>query len=348
MEHFLNEEAVQRSRARVRRYKRLFCALIVLALVFFVVLCLLTRTGNARTMLYLAMAGMVLAGWGLILLWQFAVEPAQAEEKHLSGLAELEPEIREGRFSLTGDAFRIPRSVRIRKVRLETEEETLSLNLNERLADRMPPNGSLVRAEIARKFIIGLEVLEAGALPAVRPKSSRLRKAFRALGRFFLPAVLWAMLAVLFTGFVFNQITDTAPANKIVIYADCEVRNAPQLAEKLEKALDGQIRMVKIHPFAYAMFDSARLKQADLYIVPDSHITEYREWFLPKEGLTLYDPASGQETAGAYFLYVPEGGTSEPFRLYPGRDSVHLEDGLARRAAELLVSITESEKEETP
>lgn len=348
MERFLNEEAVQHSKARVRRYKRIFCALAMLALVFFVVLCLLTRTGNARIMLYAATAGMVLAGWGLIVLWQFAVEPAQAEERHLTGLAGLEPETREGRIRMTGDVFRIPRSVRVRKVRLDTETESLSLNLNAQLTDRMPPDGSLVRTEIARKFITGLEVLEAGTQPAVRPESSRLGKAARAFGRFFLPAVLWAMLALLFTGFVFNQITDTVPANKIVIYADCELRNAPKLAEKLEKALDGQVRMVKIHPFAYAMFDSARLKQADLYIVPDSHKTEYQEWFLPEEGLVLYDPASGQETAGAWFLYVPEGGTPEPFRLYSGSHSVHLEDGLARRAAELLVSITESEKEETP
>ena len=96
------------------------------------------------------------------------------------------------------------------------------------------------------------------------------------------------------------------------------------------------------------MFDSNRLKQADLYIVPDSHKEEYGKWFPGEEGAILYDPASGRESAGKYFLFVPEGGTPEPYRVYPGGSSVHLEDGLAREAAELLLSITEPEKEETP
>ncbi len=348
MERFLNEEAVRKSKARSSRYILIFRLLAAFALVFFVTVCLVTRTGNARAMLYLAMAGTILAGWGMIVLWMFCIEPTRAEQKHLAGLAELEPEIREGRFSMTSDVFRIPRSVRIRKVRLETENETLSLNINERLTGRMPPDDSLVRAETVRKFITGLEVLEPGGRQVVCSKPSRVRRFLRAFGQFLLPAVLWAMLAAVFTGFVFNQITDTVPADKIVIYADCEVLDAPELADRMEKLLEGKIRMVKIHPFSYAMFDSNRLKQADLYIVPDSHKEEYGQWFPPEEGIVLYDPASGRESAGKYFLFVPEGGTSEPYRVYPGNNSVHLEDGFAREAAKLLLSITEPEKEETP
>ena len=79
MERFLNEEAVQHSKKRGRRYTRVLCALAALALVFFVAVCLLTRTGNTRTMLYLAIAGTILAGWGIAALWLFAVEPARAE-----------------------------------------------------------------------------------------------------------------------------------------------------------------------------------------------------------------------------------------------------------------------------
>lgn len=344
MEHFLDEAAVLNSKKRARRYTGLCCALVGAGLVFFVVLCLLTRTGNARTTLALAMAGTVLFGWAAIALWLFAVEPAKAEAKHLAGLAALEPEIREGRLTVSGDVFRIPKSVRVRKVRLETEGEALSLNLNEKLSGYMPPDGSLVRAEIARKFITGLEVLSPGPEQAARPQPSRLRKVLRALGRFILPALLWAALAMIFTGFVFNQITDAAPADKIVIYADCELQNAPELAEKLEQALDGSVRMVKIHPFTYAMFDSVRLKQADLYIIPDSHLADYRDWLSAEEGIPVSDPASGFAAAGDYFLYEPGG----LYRIYTGRSSVHLEDGLTRRTADLLVSMTGPEKEGTP
>ena len=344
MERFLNEETIQGSRTRVRRVKRVLYGLVILTAALFTALCLLTHTGNARTMLFLTMASTVLPGWGIIALWLFAAEPMKAEEQHLTGLAAVEPESREGLFFLDSDVFRIPKSVRVRKVRLETDDDTLSLNLNDKLTDKMPPDGSRVRVRIARKFITGLEVLESGPAEAPRRKSSGARKIFHALGRFFLPAVLWAMMAALVTGFVFNQITDTSPENKIVLYADCELQNAPVLAEKLEKALDGAVRMVKIHPFSYAMFDSDRLKQADLYIIPDSRAEEYRDWIMPGNGFPAYDPVSGQAVAEDCFLYDQ----AETYRLYIGNASVHLEDGLARKASELLLSMTDAAGEETP
>lgn len=348
MERFLNEEAVQKSREHARFVMRVLCCLAGLTLALFVVLCLLTRTGNAQAMLYLAMACMILGSLAVLALWMFAAEPARAESRHLAGLADAEPQIREGRFFLSGDSFRIPRSVRVRKVRLETEEETLSLNLNEKLAGRMPPDGSLVRVETARKFITGMEVLDPCLEQAARPKPSRLKQFFRILGRFILPAVVVAMMAVLLTGFVFTQITDTSPENKLVLYADCDVQKAPELAEKLETMLDGKVRMVKIHPFSYALFDSVRLKQADLFLVPDSHREEYREWFSDDGSLVMFNPASGISAAGEYFLYAPDGSMAEPYRLYTGSSSVHLEDGLARRAAELLISMSDAQKEVTP
>ena len=162
MERFLNDEAVQRSKARVRSAARLFTCLGGLALALFILLCLLTRTGNARLMLAIAMAAMIAAGWGMICLWLFLMEPARAEAQHLASLAKAEKQIREGRFFLTGDRFRIPKSVRVQKARLETADGTLSLNVSEKLAEQMPPDGSLVQVETARKFITGMEVLEYG------------------------------------------------------------------------------------------------------------------------------------------------------------------------------------------
>ena len=156
MERFLNDEAVQRSKARVRSAARLFTCLGGLALALFILLCLLTRTGNARLMLAIAMAAMIAAGWGMICLWLFLMEPARAEAQHLASLAKAEKQIREGRFFLTGDRFRIPKSVRVQKARLETADGTLSLNVSEKLAEQMPPDGSLVQVETARKFITGM------------------------------------------------------------------------------------------------------------------------------------------------------------------------------------------------
>ena len=345
MEYFLNETAVRENRARVRRRRRIFCAMAAAALAVFIALCLVTRTGNAAVTTRAAMAWAVLSGLAVIAWWMFALEPARAEERHLAGLAAAEKETREGRIFLREDSFRIPRSVRVRKVRLEAEGEALSLNLNEKLVSRMPPDGSAVRAETARKFITGLEVTEPGPGQPPRKAAFSGKTVLGAFGRFLMPAVLWAFIALVFTGFIFNQITDTAPQDKITIYADCEIRNAPELAERLEKELGGAVRMVKIHPFTYAMFDSSRLKQADLYIIPDSRKAEYAEWLGPEEGTAVYDPVSGTAVAAEWFLYAPEGQAPETYRLYPGAGSVHREDGLAGRAAELLMNIG---KEETP
>ena len=102
--------------------------------------------------------------------------------------------------------------------------------------------------------------------------------------------------------------------------------------------------MVKIHPFSYAMFDSDRLKQADLYIIPDSRAEEYRDWIMPGNGFPAYDPVSGQAVAEDCFLYDQ----AETYRLYIGNASVHLEDGLARKASELLLSMIDAITEETP
>lgn len=339
MERFLNEEVILRSRERVRRRTRIFYFMAAAALAVFVVLCLVTRTGNAAFMTKAAIVWAVLSGWAVVAFRVFALEPAKAEESHLTGLEAAEKEVREGRFFLREDSFRIPRSVRVRKVRLETGEETLSLNLNEKLEDRMPPDGSAVRVETARKFITAMEVTEAGPEQAPRRKPAVLRKVPGVIGRVLLPATLWAMMALILTGFVFNQITDTKPENKITLYADCGLRNAAELAERLEKELGGAVRMVKIHPFTYAMFDSARLKQADLYIIPDSRKEEYGEWLAPEEGTVVCNPDAGTAAAADWFLYNPEGETPETYRLYLGGSSVHLEDGLARRAAELLTDI---------
>ena len=347
MTFFFNDEAIRKSRARAGRYRRILPATGAAFLILFIVLCALTRTGNARIMLFLSMGMMIAAGWAIIALWLFAAEPARAEERHLDGLAKGETEIREGRITLDSDVFRIPKSVRVRKVRLETgEDEPLSLNLNERFTPSMPANGSLVRVQVVHKFITGIEVLEEGNGGTVPRGPSRGRRVWRAACRFFPAAVIWGMMAALLTGFVFNQITDTDPTHKIVIYADCGIRNAAELAEKLEHGLNGAVRMVKVHPFAYALFGTEALKHADLYIVPDSRKQDYAEWFealpgTPPEGITVCDPESGSAVAGAYLTYASDNGKRELYRLYFGSGSAHREDGLALRAAELLMAVGE-------
>ena len=343
MEQFAAPGAVQKRKSSAVHLTRLLIAAGAGALILFVVLCLLTRTGNARSMLIAAMISAVLCGWGILAFWLFTVEPARAEARHLEGLSEAETQVREGRMTLDPEDFRIPRSVRVLKVKLETDKETLSLNLNEKYRDRIPPDGSRVRVMTVRKFITGLEVLESAENPAPRKRPSAWRGIRRGIGRFFPGAVIWAIMAVILTGFVFTRITDTDPAHKITVYADCGVRNAAELAEKLEQGMGGAVRMVKVHPFSFAMFGTEQLKTADLYIVPDSRKADYAEWLGDGMVGIMADPDSGRSAAGAYFLYSAEKVPSV-FRLYTGMHSVHLEDGLTEKAAELLLHMEEEKQ----
>ena len=343
MENFLNEQTLRKARDRARRRALILWGLALCGLALLIVLCARTRTGNARQMLTLSLSLLIPLGWAALLYRIFREEPARSEARHLQGLAEKAPEIREGRFSLREDSFRIPKSVRVQKVQLETETETLSLNLNERLRDRMPPDGSLVRVSVVSKFITGMEVLSPEQGAPSRPGPSRGKAILRGLGRFFPAAVLWALIAVIGIGFIFTRITDTDPKNKIVIYADCEITGAAALAEQLEQGLEGAVKMVKIHPFSYAMFNSDQLKNADLFLVPDSHRAEYEAWFgAPKEGLLFCDPGNGQSAAESWFQFTKEGAEPEIWRLYLGAASPHREDGLALKAAELLLALTDA------
>ena len=339
MDLFTVPETVQRSRNRARRNTRILIAAAAGMLILFVVLCLMTRTGNARFMLIAAIFSMIVPGWCILAFWLFAAEPSRAEARHLEGLSEAETRIREGRITLDPEGFRIPGSVRVLKVKLETEEETLSLNLNEKYRMRMPPDGSTVRVQTARKFITGVETIESADDTAHRKQPSEWRRIRRGWIRFFPGAVIWTLLAVILTGFVFTRITDTDPQHKITIYADCKVENAAELAEKLERKLDGAVRMVKVHPFTFALFGTEQLKSADLYIVPDSRKTEYAEWLGEEEGRVMADPDTGMSVAENYFRYNETEPEPSVFRMYFGGKSVHLEDGLTSKAAELLMEI---------
>lgn len=333
MEFYMSPRIIEKSRDSVRKKKCLLWIMAAGMLGLFITLCLLTRTGNARAMLIIAMASMILTGWGILAFWLFALEPAKAEASHLASLSEAETQTREGILKMDPVSFRIPKSVSAVKIYLETEEGILSLNLNEKLRRKVPPDGSRVRVQTARKFIVGMEILEKAETDPLRAGPSVWKKIRRIAGRFFPGAVIWTMMAILLTGFVFTRITDTDPSRKITIYADCKIRNAAELAEKLEKGMDGSVKMVKVHPFSYAMLDSEQIKTADLYIVPDSRKEEYAEWFQGE-----YKVVADAENAVCEDWFLYEEGDSV-YRLYIGAASPHLEDGLAQKAAELLISM---------
>ena len=79
MERFTSAEIVQESRNKAHLMTRILIVAAAAMLILFIALCLLTRTGNARTMLIIAMVCSVVGGWSVMAFWIFSVEPARAE-----------------------------------------------------------------------------------------------------------------------------------------------------------------------------------------------------------------------------------------------------------------------------
>ncbi len=351
MELFCTDGEWDRCKTREKRYALLFRALVLAVPALFMILCFFIRTGNARIMHAILLIATAIPGAAAIIVFVLFARPARQELKHLEMLRNGEKTEREGTLTVTRESFRIPKSVRVRRVILETgEERPVLLNVDERWANRLPPDGTRVRLSTVHSYIAGAE---SDASPAEAGtdtrKRSRVRSFFRGVSAVFPLLVLWAFAVLIFGSFIFYRITDTSPAHKITVYMDGVTVNEDRLAEQLEKQLPEPVRMVRIHPFSYQMFEDEELKTADLYIVPDSQSAQYQDWFVPdRPGTPVFDPETGLVIAGDWFLYQQEGTEAEPYRLYLGAGSVHLEDGLAEKAAELLLSVDNAIKEETP
>lgn len=153
--------------------------------------------------------------------------------------------------------------------------------------------------------------------------------------------LLWLMLSVFLWGFVFTRLTDAAPENKVVLFADAPLANEATLAAALEETLSPPVEMVQVRSFDYAMMDSSEIEQSDLYIVGASEVETYRAWFapLPPEltvhaevlslegvplGVKIWDVASQTGAAGDVIGYAAPGKVQEDHYLFFGAGSLHV------------------------
>ena len=253
----------------------------------------------------------------------------------LSGTAES----RTGTLTLSDRTFRIPKSIVVRKASLQTQEETVTLNLDNARAGFLP--SGLLEAEVqtVRKYITGFRPLS-GTDETAAPNRGRSSL----FGRFFslVPGlILWGMFSLLLWCWIFSLITDTAPAKKISLYVDGTVSRPVELAAMLEEILPEGIRMVKVHPFSYAMMDSESIRRADLFILPEQEIDVYREWLapLPEDlspepqgllvrdsiplGIPVYDAEAALCAAGSCISYAESGYPDQTWYLCFGSQSLH-------------------------
>ena len=104
--------------------------------------------------------------------------------------------------------------------------------------------------------------------------------------------VVWAILAAVLWGFVFNFLTDAPEEKKLVLFAEVESCRDRELSAALEARRPEGIRLIQAHSFDYAMFDETGLLNADVYIVPIESVEGYRDSFRP------LDPAALPAAAG--------------------------------------------------
>ncbi len=152
---------------------------------------------------------------------------------------------------------------------------------------------------------------------------------------------LWALVSFFLWSFVFSFLTDTTPAKKLTVYISAEEVEDVELAARLEDGgLPDGIRMIKVHPFSYAMFSDSDLRSADLYVVKASEADGWRDSFRPLpdgltgeldlgggvQGIRVYDAAAG---AGLFddLIGYAAGSPAEDYYLFFGAESQHTEAG---------------------
>lgn len=150
----------QQLKKRARLYGIIIAAMLAGTLAGCVFLCTQVNTGNAARLLPITIGLSTVGGWMAIVLMVFGYKPARAQAAHTAGLLDAAEERHTGKLTVSPQNFAIPGSIAVRKAKLETEQETLSFNLNARCGAALPAPGTLVCITVRRTFIAGVEVQE--------------------------------------------------------------------------------------------------------------------------------------------------------------------------------------------
>ena len=107
-----------------------------------------------------------------------------------------------------------------------------------------------------------------------------MRRTLKKIGRQLPLFIAYLILSSILIGWLFTFATDTARTKKVVIYIDAPQVDELALDLYLEEELPEGIKMVRTHPFSYALIDMAQIENADIYIVRRSNIEKYADSFL--------------------------------------------------------------------
>lgn len=158
------------------------------------------------------------------------------------------------------------------------------------------------------------------------------------LRRFFrlLPALLtWALVCIMFWGWIFSILTNAPAEKKLIVYIDAPVTGTRELAGKLEESFPrAQIRFIEVRSFSYSMMGDSPASDGDIFIIPSENAGEYSEWFGSLPGELFVSAGSDTAPLSSYVFYS---GDSD-YLLFYSASSVHTgsSDSLAFELADLL------------
>ena len=170
--------------------------------------------------------------------------------------------------------------------------------------------------------------------------------------------VVWAIVSIVFWGWIFTLITDAPAARKVLLYADLPDLDRAALSAALEADMPETIRFVEARAFMDEYFSSANVAKGDVYIVPEINAETYLPSFTPMDpaafpdlpryeadgkvyGLCIYDEAANIRIGEQYLLYEPK----VRYYLFFNKDSLHLgawnesADDAAIRAANRFLTL---------
>ncbi len=338
-----SREVFERQEKQNRIWKTVLIAIAAAAVIAEIILFVLTNTKNQQVTIYWIIGVAVVAGWIIIYFNVFRRGVISREAQHAENMLTGEREELEGTLKLSDEVLRIKKSITIRKAELYNADGRHRLNVHVDRAALLPEGK--VRVWTVSNYIAAFEAPEGYEPSGKAPKKKHFRFLRNVLSQLHSFAA-WAIVAAIFTGWIFTNVTDTKAAKKVEIFVNAYEMENMELRLELEENLPEGIRMIKVHRFTEALFGDRTFLNADIYIVRASDVEELRDAF-SGEGIKVYDAETGRGAADGYISYWVPGAESEDYYLFYGINSLHTgkQDTAAFYVAERFMEIgKEAEK----
>ena len=338
-----SREVFERQEKQNRIWKTVLIAIAAAAVIAEIILFVLTNTKNQQVTICWIIGVAIVTGWIIIYFNVFRRGVISREAQHAENMLTGEREELEGTLKLSDEVLRIKKSITIRKAELYNADGRHRLNVHVDRAALLPEGK--VRVWTVSNYIAAFEAPEGYEPSGKAPKKKHFRFLRNVLSQLHSFAA-WAIVAAIFTGWIFTNVTDTKAAKKVEIFVNAYEMENMELRLELEENLPEGIRMIKVHKFTEALFGDRTFLNADIYIVRASDVEELRDAF-SGEGIKVYDAETGRGAADGFISYWVPGAESEDYYLFYGINSLHTgkQDTAAFYVAERFMEIgKEAEK----